>query len=75
MADDPVSRPGFRTSEFFVLAILSTVVVLCAPLVGYQLDEDNLKMLLYMFSGFGALRGGQKIVTVATKPKPNGGNA
>ena len=67
--DDNVQKPGVRTTEFFVLAVLSTGLVLLSPLVGYPVDPSNIQMLLLMYTGYAGLRGGQKIATVIKQPK------
>lgn len=69
VADETVNRKGTQTSEFWVLAVLSTILVLGAPLVGYQLDDDNIKILLGMYTGYGALRGGHKITSIVKGAK------
>lgn len=67
--DDRVSTPGFRTSEFIVLVVVPTLLVLIAPLVGYPINPDHIQYLLLMYTGYGGLRGGQKITSIAKQPK------
>ena len=66
---DNAQKPGILTTEFLVMAVMSTALVLLAPLVGYERDPSHLDFLLTMYLGYGGLRGGQKIATVITKPK------
>ena len=66
---DNVQKPGIQTTEFFVLAVLSTALVLLSPMVGYPMDPANINMLLLMYTGYAGLRGGQKIATVMKTPK------
>lgn len=65
-----VDTPGLKTSEFLALVIFPTLLVLCAPLVGYPINPDNIQFLLLMYTGYGGLRGGQKITSVVKGPKP-----
>lgn len=67
--DDRTNVAGLRTSEFLALVILPTLLVLTAPLFGYNADPDRIDFLLVMYGGYGGLRGGKKIASIVKQPK------